>query len=78
MKLDVLRISKNSRGWSTLGQAHNVSVQCAIYKFVCLFTSVFVSSFLLFVFVEVLQPNRPNGVMLRGVSLPNYTFTGQA
>ena len=32
----------------------------------------------LFVCVEVLQPGLPNGAMLRAVSLPNHTFTGQA
>ena len=31
-----------------------------------------------FVCVEVLRPSQPNGVMLSVVSLPNYTFTGQA
>ena len=31
-----------------------------------------------FVCVEVLQPSQPNGVMSSVVSLPNYTFTGQA
>ena len=31
-----------------------------------------------FVCVEVLQPSQPNGVMSSAVSLPNYTFTGQA
>ena len=33
---------------------------------------------LLFVCVEVLWPSQPNGVMSSAVSLPNYTFTGQA
>ena len=33
---------------------------------------------LLFVCVEVLRPNQPNGVMLSVVSLPNHTFTGHA
>ena len=28
--------------------------------------------------VEVLRPSQPNGVMSSAVSLPNYTFTGQA
>ena len=32
----------------------------------------------LFVCVEVLRPNQPNGVMLSAVSLPNHMFTGQA
>ena len=32
----------------------------------------------LFVCVEVLRPNQPNGVMSSAVSLPNHTFTGQA
>ena len=32
----------------------------------------------LFVSVEVLWPSQPNGVMWSAVSLPNYTFTGQA
>ena len=32
----------------------------------------------LFVCVEVLWPNQPNGVMSSAVSLPNHTFTGQA
>ena len=31
-----------------------------------------------FVFVEVLRPSKPNGVMLSAVSLPSHTFTGQA
>ena len=31
-----------------------------------------------FVCVEVLRPNQPNGVMPSVVSLPNHTFTGQA
>ena len=31
-----------------------------------------------FVCVQVLQPSQPNGVMSSMVSLPNYTFTGQA
>ena len=31
-----------------------------------------------FVCVEVLRPSQPNGVMSSAVSLPNYTFTGQA
>ena len=31
-----------------------------------------------FVCVEVLQPSQPYGVMSSAVSLPNYTFTGQA
>ena len=30
------------------------------------------------VFVEVLRPSQPNGVMSRAVSLPNHMFTGQA
>ena len=30
------------------------------------------------VFVEVLRPSQPNGVMSSVVSLPNHTFTGQA
>ena len=30
-----------------------------------------------FVFVEVLRPSQPNGVMSSAVSLPNHTFTGQ-
>ena len=36
------------------------------------------SSAYLFVCVEVLQPSQPNGAMSSAVSLPNYTFTGQA
>ena len=32
----------------------------------------------LFVFVEVLRPSQPNGVMSSAVSLPSHTFTGQA
>ena len=32
----------------------------------------------MFVCVEVLQPNHPNGVMSSVVSLSNHTFTGQA
>ena len=28
--------------------------------------------------VEVLQPSKPDGVMLSAVSLPNHTFAGQA
>ena len=32
----------------------------------------------LFVCVEVLRPNQPNGVMSSAISLPNHTFTGQA
>ena len=32
----------------------------------------------MFVCVEVLRPSQPNGVMSSVVSLPNYTFTGQA
>ena len=32
----------------------------------------------LFVCVEVLRPSQPNMVMSSAVSLPNYTFTGQA
>ena len=31
-----------------------------------------------FVCVEVLQPSQPTGVMSSVVSLPNFTFTGQA
>ena len=31
-----------------------------------------------FVCVEVLWPSQPNGVLSCMVSLPNYTFTGQA
>ena len=31
-----------------------------------------------FVCVEVFRPSEPNGVMMRTVSLPNHTFTGQA
>ena len=31
-----------------------------------------------FVCVEVLRPRQPNGVMSSAVSLPNYTFIGQA
>ena len=31
-----------------------------------------------FVCVGVLRPSQPNGVMSSAVSLPNYTFTGQA
>ena len=33
---------------------------------------------ILFVCVEVLRPNQPNGVMSSAVSLPSHTFTGQA
>ena len=32
----------------------------------------------LFIYVEVLWPSQPNGVMSSVVSLPNHTFTGQA
>ena len=32
----------------------------------------------MFVCVEVLRPNQPNGVMSSAVSLPSQTFTGQA
>ena len=32
----------------------------------------------LFVYIEVLRPSQPNGVMSSAVSLPNHTFTGQA
>ena len=32
----------------------------------------------LFVYVEVLRPSQPNGVMSSAISLPNHTFTGQA
>ena len=35
-------------------------------------------SFILFVYVEVLRPCQPNGVMSSAASLPNHTFTGQA
>ena len=38
----------------------------------------FLSKFGLFVFVEILWPSQPNGVMSSVVSLPNHTFTGQA
>ena len=31
-----------------------------------------------FVCVEVLRPSQPNEIMSSAVSLPNYTFTGQA
>ena len=31
-----------------------------------------------FVCVKVLRPSQPSGVMSSAVSLPNYTFTGQA
>ena len=31
-----------------------------------------------FVCVEVLRPSKPNGVISSAVSLPKYTFTGQA
>ena len=34
--------------------------------------------FFFFVYVEVLWPSQPNGVMSSAVSLPNHTFTGQA
>ena len=36
------------------------------------------SQYYLFVFVEVLRPSQPNGVMSSAVSLPNHMFTGQA
>ena len=29
-------------------------------------------------FVEILQPSQPNGVILSAASLPDNTFTGQA
>ena len=32
----------------------------------------------MFVFVEVLGPSQPNGVMSSVVRLPNHTFTGHA
>ena len=32
----------------------------------------------MFVCVEVLRPSQPIGVMLKAVSLPYHTFTGQA
>ena len=31
----------------------------------------------LVLFVEVLEPSQPNGVMSSVVNLPNHTFTGQ-
>ena len=34
--------------------------------------------YFLFVYVEVLRPSQPNGVMSSAVSLLNHTFTGQA
>ena len=61
-----------------------------LYSFrlsVCLFVCMYVHSFvglsvifmeLGFVYVEVLRPSQPNGVMSSAVSLPNHTFTGQA
>ena len=33
---------------------------------------------LFFVCVAVLRPSQPNGVMSSAVTLPNYTFIGQA
>ena len=37
-----------------------------------------ISSYEVFVCVEVLRPSQPNGVMSSAVSLPDHTFTGQA
>ena len=31
-----------------------------------------------YLFVDILRPSQPNGVMSGRVSLPNHTFTGQA
>ena len=43
-----------------------------------LFRNIFNPKCILFVYVEVLRPRQPNGVMSSAVSLPNHTFTGQA
>ena len=52
----------------------------SILKFLTLHSIFFKLNFArhLFVCVEVLWPSQPNGVMSSAVSLPNYTFTGQA
>ena len=44
----------------------------------CRVQSVYLTTRLLFVCVEVLWPSQPNGVMSSALSLPNHTFTGQA
>ena len=43
-------------------------------------TDIFVAAHFrrLFVYVEVLRPNQPSGVISSTVSLPNHTFIGQA
>ena len=54
MKSDVQRISKSSRCWFTLGQAQNVSVQCANFSCVSKFLSstfLFYASYILCVLI---------------------------
>ena len=41
-------------------------------------TLYYYSAMTMFVCVEVLRPNQPNGVMSSAVSLPHGTFTGKA
>ena len=42
------------------------------------FKALIIEVLTVFLFVEVLLPSQPNGVMSSTVSLPNHTFTGQA
>ena len=57
--------------WAHMQSSRKCCVPAHLQQY---FTSVFV----IFVCVEVLRPNQPNGVMSSAVSLPNHTFTGQA
>ena len=57
---------------------HNIMFSWTNKKNDCLFTSL-ILNLSLFVCIEVLHPNQPNGVMSSAVSLPiNHTFTGQS
>ena len=61
-----------------VGKGHNFDKINLIFFFKVNQVIYLSSPISLFVWVEVLRPSQPNGVMSSAVSLPNHTFTGQA
>ena len=54
----------------------NIQVSCSI-NHVKVLNDFTANNILFSLFVEVLRPSQPNGVMSSAVSLPNRTLTGQ-
>ena len=71
MQLIILSgIDTDNKAYLQISGVIHIKVFFTLHKNICYGYS--------FVCVEVLRPSQPNAVMSSAISLPNYTFTGQA